>query len=62
LPLASASGERTVKENGFSQINKKQLLLALAQNPLKSCSLHKALKLFIKALFTVHEWHGWLFG
>jgi hypothetical protein len=41
-----------LRTNGFSQKKKKYILSALAQKPLKSCSLHKALKLFIKALFT----------
>jgi hypothetical protein len=42
LPLALASGERTIKENGFGQINKKHFLSALAQKPLKTGSSHKA--------------------
>jgi hypothetical protein len=49
LPLALASGERTIKENGFSQIKKRNFLLALAQKPLKSCSLHKARSLVDQA-------------
>jgi hypothetical protein len=50
LPLASAGGKGGLRKNGFSQINKKYILLALAQKPLKTGSLHKPLKLFIKAL------------
>jgi hypothetical protein len=62
LPLALASGKGDLRKIGFSQMKKNYFLLALAQRLPKTGSLHKALKLLIKALFTVHEWHGWLFG